>query len=287
MKNGVGYITLSDGKMHFLLRQDRNSEPLMLSSSVESDAEALTMAVNYAASNNVSLDRAIVAIDGRKCILRNYQLPIQSRRQLGQVVEFELDEDLPFERAELVNDYFRGRYSKGVSFLSVASVKKGYLADLLGTFHDHGVEVEKIDVDVAAFARACSSQSVSYERSVGLEVGLERTLFCSLVEGKVQSLAVIPWGESFLVNSFAEKNGLSVDEVDRIMVFAGASRGDNSGHDLRDEFQKQLVIFTRKLLREAYRLLGDSEWPSRFVLSGGIVRIQSFREVFEIGRAHV
>ncbi|BDQ38447.1 hypothetical protein SYK_28070 [Pseudodesulfovibrio nedwellii] len=253
----------------------------MLSSSIESDAKALSMAMSYAMDNNAIFERAVVGIDGRNCILRNFQLPIQNRRQIDQVVAFELDEDLPFERHELVSDYFRGRYSDGTSFLSVASVRKEPVADLIGLFQEQGVEVERIDVDVAAFARACASRFSNYERCVGLEVGKDRMLFCHLVDGQVLSLAVIPWGESFLVNSFATKKGLSVNEVDRIMVFAGENPVEDSGNDIQEAFQKQLEAFVGKQLREIYRLLGDSEWPSRFILSGDVVRIQTFRKAFE------
>lgn len=281
MKNGIAYITLSDGKMHFLLRQDKNSEPLRVSSSVSSDEEALTMAVNYAEGNDAMFERAVVAIDGRKCVLRNYQLPIQNRGQLDQVVGFELGEDLPFEQHELITDYFRGRYSGGVSFLSAGALKKDFLSTLIGTFREQGVDIERIDVDVAAFARACVSRSSDYERCIGLEVGADRTLFCHLVDGKVQSLSIIPMGESSLVESFAKKNDLSVEEVDRVMVFAGGSQDGDSEQDIQEAFREELAAFVRKQMREVYRLVGDTEWPSRFVVSGDIVRIQAFREVFE------
>ena len=239
------------------------------------------MALRYAMDNNAMFERAVVAIDGRKCILRNFQLPIQNRRQIEHVVAFELEEDLPFEHHELMSDHFRGRYSDGVSFLSLASLKRETVAEIVGVFQEQGVEVEKIDVDVAAFARACMSQFSGYERCVGLEVGAERTLFCHLENGQVQSLAIIPWGESFLIDSFASENGVSVDEVDRIMVFAGSSQDEGADSNLQEAFRKHLVTFVNKQLREVYRLLEDSEWPSRFVLSGDIVRVQLLREVFE------
>lgn len=239
------------------------------------------MAANYAAGNEAMFDRAVVAIDGRKCVLRNYQLPIQSRGQLDQVVSFELSEDLPFEQHELITDYFRGRYSGGISFLSAGALKTDFLSNLIGTFREQGVDIERIDVDAAAFARACANRSSDYERCIGLEIGTERTLFCHLIDGKVQSLSVIPVGESSLVESIAKKNDLSVEEVDRIMVFAGGNQNGDTEQDLQDSFKEELVIFIRKQLREVYRLVGDEEWPSRFVVSGDIVRIQGFREAFE------
>ncbi len=100
MKNGVVYITLSDDKMHFLYRRDRNVDPLMLSTTVQSDDDIPRMVVQFASDNDIEPDRAVVAMDGRRCMLRNYAMPIQRRRQLDQAVQFEMDDDIPFERDE-------------------------------------------------------------------------------------------------------------------------------------------------------------------------------------------
>ncbi len=159
MKNGVVYITLSDDKMHFLYRRDRNVDPLMLSTTVQSDDDIPRMVVQFASDNDIEPDRAVVAMDGRRCMLRNYAMPIQRRRQLDQAVQFEMDDDIPFERDEIISDHFRGGISEGVSYVSAAVVRKDQLADLLTLFETQGVDVESLDVDVAAFARACLTQS--------------------------------------------------------------------------------------------------------------------------------
>lgn len=194
MKNGVVYITLSDDKMHFLYRRDRNVDPLMLSTTVQSDDDIPRMVVQFASDNDIEPDRAVVAMDGRRCMLRNYAMPIQRRRQLDQAVQFEMDDDIPFERDEIISDHFRGGISEGVSYVSAAVVRKDQLADLLTLFETQGVDVESLDVDVAAFARACLTQSTGGESCVGLDVGRERTLFCHIVEGTVRQLGIIPWG---------------------------------------------------------------------------------------------
>jgi Tfp pilus assembly protein, ATPase PilM len=285
MKNGIGYITLTDGKVHFLMRRDRNSEPLLLSMPVGSDEEALQAAVDCAEASGATLEKAVVSVDSRSCFLRNYRLPIQNRRQLDQVVTFELSEDLPLAEDELVFDYFRGSTADGLSYVCAAAVAKDRLAELISACETRGIELERVDVDAAAFARACTSRFADYERCVGLEIGAERILFCSLVRGKVRSVAVIPWGKSFLANEFARSAKLSVEEAERVMVLGGSGQDGDKPH-----FGEHLDKFLRKLMREVYRLLGDAEWPSCFIVSGEIVGVHGFRQEFEAvsdGSLHV
>lgn len=264
--------------MHFLLRKDRSSEPMMLSMAVQSDEEALKAALDYAQNNEASFNRAVVAIDGRACLLRNYQLPVQGKRQLDQVVAFELEDDLPLGAQDLVTDHSRGCFADNISFVSAAAVPKMRIAELVALFEEQGVDIEVVDVDVAAFARACASRFADYERCVGLEIGSDRTLFCSLVKGKVRKISIIPWGESLLIDGLAKENGMSAEEVDRLMVLG---EDGAEGDEVRERFDKHLKKYLQKTMREVYRLLGDSEWPSRFIVSGEIVRALGFREKFE------
>lgn len=278
MKNGIGYISLTDGKMHFLIRKDRNAEPLLLSMNVESVDAALAAARNYALDNGIPFEKAVVAMDGRTCFLRNYHLPIRGRRQLDQAVAFELADDLPLNLDDLVTDYCPGEYSGGVSFVSVAAAQKEHVAELIREFEAQDVTLESLDVDVAAFARACAARFAEHEHCVGLEIGRDRTLFCSLVKGKVHALSIIPWGESAVIDDYSKKSGLSAEEGERLLVLGKVS-GD--GEDISKQVDDSLGKFVRRILREVYRLLGDAEWPSRFVVSGEVVRFQRFRGVFE------
>jgi len=278
MKNGVGYITLTDGKVHFLFRPNRNVRPMVLSMAADTDERGVELVVDFALTNGMPLDRVCVAVDGRDCILRNYMFPVRSKRELDRVVSFELEDVLPMDQHELIHDYFKGDSEGAMSFVSVAALRRSRVEELLGLFDAHGVVVDRLDVDVAAFGRACGSQFAEYEQCVGLEIGTDRTLFCHLVKGKVRKVFVIPWGESLLVERFAKESGLSVGEADRFMVLDNGGDGDHQAL-----YRKHMELFLRKLLREVYRLLGDVEIPSRFIVSGEIVRFQLFREVFTEG----
>jgi Tfp pilus assembly PilM family ATPase len=281
MKNGVAYILLSDGKVQGLYRKDRNSEPMLLNASAETEKAAVGQVVSFAADNGVDLDRAVVALDGRRCLLRHYALPVQSMRELNQVVAFEQTEDLPFDQDDFVSDFFRGCCHGGISHVSSAVVQKSYLAEVLEAFEEQGIKVEQVDVDVAAFARVCQRDCGEYDKCVGFDVGQERTLFCFLENGKIRQLAVIPWGEGALVRGAMEDLGCSQDAIDRVMLFAEVEGEDAAKRRMRESFGKHLEGFVRRLMRESYRLMGEADWPSHFVLSGEIVRVQNFREVFE------
>jgi len=281
MKNGVAYIALSDGKVHFFYRQDKTTEPLILSASVESDKAALQMVVRLAADNSLPLEQAVIAIDSRHSILRNYCLPVQGKRQLDQMVAFQVAEDVPVPAEELVFDHFRGNAAGGISYVMSAAVRRDALSYLLDEAELQGLDILRVDLDVAAFARSCATGFSEHDGCVGLEVGQERTLFCYQAKGRTQRLAVIPWGENLLAESVARDLGVSRDEVDRLMLFPGSDSEDGNGKVFVDVLGEHLQIFVRKLVREAQRQLGDMDWPSLFVLSGEIVRLQDFRGTFE------
>lgn len=275
MKNGIAYITLTDGKTLFLMRKDKNSDPVVASVAASTVEEGLSGALNVAMDNGLTLDKAVVALDSRNSFLRNFRLPIQGKRQLDQVISFELDDDLPLDAEVLVRDHFRGSYSKGMSHVCAAALNKEIVSKVLEAFEEQDVEVQSIDLDAAAFARACSSQFKDVDRFVGLDIGQDRVLICLVVKGKTHMLSVTSWGESLLVEDISRQSGLGEADIDRLMVLG---EGDD---DSREALGICLDKFLNKILREVYRLLGEAEWPTMFVVSGEIVRVQAFRETFE------
>lgn len=275
MKNGIAYITLTDGKTLFLMRKDKNSEPVMVSVAAATAAEGVAGALGVAMDNGLSFDKAVVALDGRNSFLRNYSLPIQGKRQLDQVVTFELDDDLPLDGNVLVRDHFRGSYSGGMSHVCAAGVNREIVSGVIEAFDEQGVEVRKIDLDVAAFGRACASRFKDGDRFVGLDIGQDRVLICLVEAGKTRMLSVAPWGEAMLAEDIARQTGLTEAEIDRLMVLG---EGEESA---REALATCLDKFLNRILREVYRLLGEVEWPTMFVVSGEIVRVEQFKDTFE------
>ncbi len=279
MKKGVGYIALSDGNLHFLALRENRDEPVVFSRQVASEEEALQAAVDFAMDNGVSFDRAVIAVDGRHCFLRNFRLPVKGPRQLQQVIGFEMDEALPIDTTQVQVDFFKGDSLSGLSCVMAAAYSKEAMVRLIKAANDLGVEVDRVDVDVAAFARACVNRFPDRGRYVGLDIGRERILFCLMVNGKIRSLSVITWGDSVLTNLFVKESGLPREEIDRVMTFGRRPVAAEPGDD--DVYSACLKRFLRKVMREISRLLGNEDWPSSFVISGEIVRVQKFKELFE------
>lgn len=277
MKTGVSYITMTDGMVHFLMRPTKQSSLLQFSSPAPSEVEAVEAVMRYAADQSIALDRSVVSVDGRTCMLKNYRFPLQNKRQINRVIDFELEEDIPLELSDIVSDSFQGDRRGRESSICVAARKGESVRSLLSMFDEQGVVVESLDVDVAAFARSCSTLFPEQERSVGLDIGQHRILLCYLAHGKVQRLAVIPWGEVALVECVAQAGKVKPDEVERLMVFGDAEEDKGSEYNL---IREQVAIFLRKVLREINRQLGDGPMPGHFILSGDIVRVQCVRELF-------
>lgn len=275
MKNGVAYLTFTDGNIFFLLRKNKQDKPLMHFEPADSIADGIRTALGFAEKNDITIDRAVLSIDGRMVVLRNYMLPIKRKSQLGQAVAFEMADDIPFDAEEVVIDHFRGFYGEGFSHVSAVAAKKDYISEIMAVFREFAVCVEKIDVDVAAFAKACSTHFANCEFCVGLEIGQDRTLFCRLCRGNVLTLAVIPWGEGLLARAVARDCDIPLEEVDRVLIFDSLS-----GERIDEVVAGLLDDFVRRLLREVYRLSGNEQCPSHFVLSGNVIRVQNFRNVF-------
>ncbi|MEF2231517.1 MAG: hypothetical protein V3571_11360 [Pseudodesulfovibrio sp.] len=261
--------------MHFLLRPQRNAELLTLVAGVETPAEAVEKACAHAEANGACLTRAVAVIDSRDCFLRNYSFPIANGKQLDQAARFEFEDDLPVDASELIMDYFRGGTSEFGTHVCAAAVRRERVAEMLAVFREHGVSLTAMDMDAAAFGRACASRFAGYERLVGLEVGERRTLFCLVVRGRVRSIALFRLGAADLIEALAREGGLSCEEVDRRLVLG---KGEDDG---TESMRRGLEKFLQRLLREVYRQFGEKEWPSRFILSGDIMRIQGLKAAFE------
>lgn len=155
MKSGLVSITYCDEQMQLLYRKKRNADAVIFSAPATSLAEVASAAMRLAMDNDIERNKAVVAVDGRECLLRNLRLPIRSLRQLDQVAAFELEEALPLGSDDVISDYCRAGYDDGMSYVTSASLRKDIVKELIGHFAEHGVVVERIEDDVAALARAC------------------------------------------------------------------------------------------------------------------------------------
>lgn len=274
MKCGIGHITFTDGKARFLFRADRHAEPVLHEVEAPSFGEGLDGLLDFAGRENIPLTRAVAALDGRDCILRNFTLPVRNPRELERAVAFEFEDGLPLSPAEVVVDHFRGDVEGAVSHVAACAVRRDRLESLLESFSERGVMLMRVDVDAAAFARACGAGYPDAEFLAGLDIGRDRTLFCLLRKGRVRRLAVIPWGESELLDGFARESGVSADEAGRLLLLGPSGKGADEHAELLTRHQERFFL---RLFREVGRHLDDTGMPSRLVVSGDIVRAQGFR----------
>lgn len=274
MKCGIAHITFTDGRALLLYRADRHAAPVLLEAEGRSFGDALDALRPLAKRENIPLVRAVAALDGRDCILRNLLLPVRNPRELARAVALEFEDGLPLSTDDMAVGHFRGDVEGTVSHVAACAVRRDRLESLLAAFAERSIRLDRVDVDAAAFARACAAGYPDAEFLAGLDVGRDRTLFCLLRKGRVRGLAVIPWGESGMLDEFVRETGISGDEADRLLLLGPSGKEEEKSAALLARHQER---FFRRLFREVDRHLDDNGMPSRLVVSGDIVRAETFR----------
>lgn len=278
MNKNTAYILFTDDTVYGIGQNDSDKTVLCLSK-FDNYLDASKDITERLHEDGAVFTKCAVAIESEKCVIRNYEFPFSGKKRIQNVVDFEIQEDIPFEKGDIIHDFFVGNYRNKTSFTAVSATNKNIVKEVLSSFAALRLEVESIDTDIACFSRACINVANDIEYCVGLDVGQNRTLCCLLESGKVHKIGSIPFGESYLKQAIGVAAGVSKDEVERTLLFQDAVAQEQK--EQQAIASDMLEKFCQRLVRDCLRLLPKDTSDPLFLVSGDIVRATGFREAFQ------
>jgi len=145
--------------------RDTHELPVAEDSTPEATGERLI------ASFNRKVDRLVVSAPTEICTFRNLQVASKDKKAVKSALEFELEDDLPFDRDSLHYDSVTISTSQQGSLIHVGATKKESFSNYLTNLQNSGLDPEVITTDPWAYRTLL--QRIAPEAPV-LLFGLER-----------------------------------------------------------------------------------------------------------------
>jgi general secretion pathway protein L len=159
-------------------------------------------------------DNVVAALRGDRISVRRLSFPFTEKRRLTQAVPFELEDQVPFDIADMVTDWEQvareGSHSQVVSVLA----PRTEVSALIETLHQARCDARIIESEGLALANLASSFEFPGTRLL-VDIGHTKTTVCAIRAGvpvSARSLGIA--GRSF-TEAIAQERSLSLEQAER------------------------------------------------------------------------
>lgn len=123
-----------------------------------------------------------LSIDCSNCSFRNLSLPFTNRKQLAQVLPFELENLFTIDSKELHMDFLNRGDTDGTSKILAATVKKNLIEQLVLSTEETGLNMDFLTLAGMTYSELLGGVNDSGSWSVILDIGFPNTT-CTIVDG--------------------------------------------------------------------------------------------------------
>ncbi|PIR20018.1 MAG: hypothetical protein COV45_08575 [Deltaproteobacteria bacterium CG11_big_fil_rev_8_21_14_0_20_47_16] len=245
----------------------------------ESTTSALTGLVE---EHGLHWDSLITAIPGQHVACREVFLPFGPKK-VGQTIEFELENFLPFPIDEVSYDYYIVRGDKSSSEMLVAYVTKAELGKFLSTMQGGGMDPRRVGVEGAELVSLMHIGMVPPEGSYAMvDIGHSKTTLTICRGKQLAFMRTILIGGKHYTEAIANALHVPMDEAEKLKIEIGQLPVEGE-EPILDDISKTVVKVMQELTNELVLQIRQTffahqdkneEVVSGLYLSGGTSRIR-------------
>ncbi|MEJ2233665.1 MAG: pilus assembly protein PilM [Syntrophobacterales bacterium] len=227
------------------------------------------------AEENLESDRYRVALGTHEAFLRRLRFPFSNQRKISQVIQFEMEPDLPLAldkvQVDFVTTESRQAGSQGVL---AAALPRVVLDPLLAALREVNIEPEVVDLDGSGLTFIARELKAHLpERAVILDIGHDRTNLLYQHRGVDTYLRSLSTGCGHFSKKIAEVLGMSVDEaMERLFAIGIDQEATSPEHlSIREAMTEEVESLAREIefSLTAARVQERDLRPELVILSGG------------------
>jgi general secretion pathway protein L len=159
-------------------------------------------------------DNVVAALRGDRVSVRRLAFPFAEKRRVAQAVPFELEDQVPFDIADMVIDWEQvareGARSQVVSVLA----PRTEVSALIETLHQARCDARIIESEGLALANLASSFEFPGTRLL-VDIGHTKTTVCAIRAGKPVSARSIGIAGRSFTEAIAQERSLSLEQAER------------------------------------------------------------------------
>jgi type IV pilus assembly protein PilM len=239
------------------------------------------------AEENLESDRYVVALGTQEAFLRRLHFPFSNQRKISQVIQFEMEPDLPLAIDEVQVDFVAtGSQQAGSHGVLAAALPKIVLDPLLTALKEVNIEPEVVDLDGSSLTFIARELKPHLpERAMILDIGHHKTNLLYQFQGVDNYLRSFMTGCSHFAKKIAEVLGVSGEEGMERLIVSGIDQEATSPEHL--SIREVMISEVESLAREIEFSLTAAQvqerelWPELVILSGGGSLIEGLAEALE------
>ena len=223
----------------------------------------------------------LVALSGQAVFPRFVKLPAVARDKLMQMVQYEVEQNVPFPLNEIVWDHqFIGDDSSGEQSVMIVAAKADGVREITDSIASVGfVEPEIVDVAPMAICNALRFNHAGLEGcTLVLDIGARSTNLVFLEDDRIYSRCVSNMAGNAITQELAKSLGITPDAAEKLKCERGfvSLGGVHQSEDAETENISRVIrnVMTRihaEISRSVnfYRSQQGGSAPSRLILTGG------------------
>jgi len=257
-------------------------KPLGLEGSQESSREKVILSALQAVltENKFSAKSVNVCAPGFHVFSKFVKLPPVDAAKVGQIIQYEAQQNVPFPLSEVVWDYqIMGSAASGELEVLLVAIKSEIVERLFRVAEEAKLKLQLCDASPAALCNAFRYNYGDIEDcTMLLDIGAKTSNLLFFEKGKVFSRS-INLGANIITQDFANEAKLGFDEAEKIKIaegfvsLGGAYEEPDNPHQaaiskIARQFMTKLHIQVNQTM-QFYRGQQSGSAPQRLFLSGG------------------
>lgn len=210
-------------------------------------------------------DRVTLAIPPNLATFRNMEIPTRDKKAITSAIEFELEDELPFEMEDTLYSYSILSQTRQMTHVHIAATLRRHIAELL-------FELKELDIDPDLITTSAWSYRTLLNRTIEdqsqpillVQLGHTQTLFYLHWRGIPMFSRDFPWGGRNITEAIARKLNISEEEAEKKKIESGifltSSQTESATPEqveisgvIQDEF-KHFLAEVRQILLSARNL---------------------------------
>jgi type IV pilus assembly protein PilM len=219
---------------------------------VDADAEVRQALTTFVQRNGVKRERVVATISARSALIRFIKLPPVETKKIGDVVQYEASQHIPFPLEEVVWDYQPMRGGQVIDFeveVGMFAMRKEIVRNFLTNLLATGLKVDKLQLTPIALCNFVYHDRSPRQPLVVLDVGAANSRIL-VMEGEAVWVRNLTIGGNDFTNAVASKYKLSFPKAEVLK-----RRGSTSEKYAQQVFDA-LRTPARNLVDEVQRSLG-------------------------------
>jgi general secretion pathway protein L len=180
----------------------------------EPDATLASQLARMLSIGSFPRDNVVAALRGDRISVRRLLFPFAEKRRIAQAVPFELEDQVPFDIAEMVIDWAPAERDGAQSHVISVLAPRTEVSALIETLHEARCDARIIEAEGLVLANLASSFEFPGTRLL-VDIGHAKTTVCAIRAGEPVSARSIGIAGRAFTEAVAQERSLSLEQAER------------------------------------------------------------------------